>query len=178
MDKELYKMMLKYIRDNINLDKRFWKHILTTNCYAFALGLDVKEKQIMYGAYQPGIIGKYIYSVGYSKHFSYSSLIESIQKDMDAIGIDIREINFSEEISPEEWKIALFTVFHANEFYSEYLSDFHFLRQLDDGLWYHKPGFYRIPTNKDYKNNIITNPEECYLGNKNFRKCYALKLQK
>lgn len=178
MDNEQYKIMLKYIRDNINLNKRYWKHIFTTNCYAFALGLDIREKQIMMGAYQPGIIGKYLYSVGYSKYFSYPSLIESIQKDMGVIGINIREINYTEEISPNEWKIALFTVFHANEFYSEYLSDFHFLRQLDDGMWYHKPGYNKFPTNRDYKNKIITNPEECYLGKKEFRKCYALKLQK
>ena len=163
------------IKDNINIYNKHWKHIFTTNCYAYALGLDMKEKDIRTNAYQPGVMSGNLYSVDRSKYFAYTSLLESIIKDMKTIGLEIREINSNEKISDDEWKIAVFTVFHAYEFYSEWLSDFHFLRQKEDGLWYHKPGYYKIPTNKDYNGQIITDPENCYLGNKEFRKCYCLK---
>jgi len=169
---------IESIRNKIKLDNNFWKHILSTNCYAYALGIDIREKDIQCAAYQPGVLGNYLYSVNRAKQFTYTSLIESIFKDMERLGIEIREINPDEKVLNGEWKIALFTVFYAYEFYSEWLSDFHFLRQREDGMWYHKPGYYKIPTNKDYNGQIITNPESCYLGNKEFRKCYSLKLKR
>ncbi len=169
---------LNYIRNHIVLNKKRWKHIFSTNCYAYALGLDIREKDIFEYLYQPGSFGRYLYAVNNSKYFDYSSLIEGIKRDMKELGIEIREINPEEEVSEEEWKIALFTVFHANEFYSEYLSDFHFLRQNDDKIWYHKPGYLKPPTNKDYNGQIILHPEDCYLGSKQYRKCYSLKVIK
>lgn len=74
---------ISFIKDNIDVYNSHWKHIFTTNCYA------------------------------------YASLLESIIKDMKTIGLEIRKINSNEKISDDEWKIAVFTVFHAYEFYSE-----------------------------------------------------------
>ena len=45
------KMSLLELRNSINLDKKNWKHIFTTNCYAYALGLDVREQNIKDFAY-------------------------------------------------------------------------------------------------------------------------------
>ena len=171
-------MDLEFVRNNIDIHRKHWKHIFTTNCYAYALGLDIKEKDIKPFAYQPGVMGGYLYSVNSSKYFAYSSLIEGIFADMKKLNIEIREINTTDRVSADEWKIALFTVFHAVEFYSEWLSGFHFLIEKEDGIWYHKPGYYKLPTNKDYDNCIITDPKNCYLGNKEFRKCYSLRLNR
>lgn len=168
---------LQELRNSIDVNSKRWKHFLTTNCYAFALGLDIKEKDIKNYAFQPGVIGSSFNSIDRLKFFSYSSLIDNIHIDMEKLGIDIREVDPLEEVSDGEWKIALFTVFHAYRFYSEWLSDFHFLRQSKEGIWYHKPGYYNIPTKYDYKHQIIQNPENCYLNNKQYRKCYSLKLR-
>lgn len=69
-----------------------------------------------------------MYSVNNSKQFTYASLIDGIFKDMESLGLEIREIKLDEKVLNNEWKIAFFTVFHLYEFYSEWLSDFHFLR--------------------------------------------------
>lgn len=164
------------IINNIDLNKKIWRHIYTTNCYAYALGLDLNENKITENAYQPGVIGGYLHAVNRSQYFTYSSLIEGIFKDMKVIGLDIREIKYDEEVSKDEWKIALFTTFHAYEFYSEWLSDFHFLRQIGD-IWYHKPGYHSFPTNKDSYGKIIMNPNDCYLHGKEYRKTYSLKIK-
>ena len=47
---------------------------------------------------------------------------------MESFGLEIREIKLDEKVLNNEWKIAFFTVFYLYEFYSEWLSDFHFLR--------------------------------------------------
>lgn len=36
-------------------------------------------------------------------------------------------------------------------------------------MQYHKLGYYKIPTNKDYNGQIITNPESCNLEIKNLK---------
>ena len=177
LNKDGLKMDLITIRNSINTNKRRWNNILTTNCYAYALGLDIAENEIKECAYQPGVISCSFESIDRTEHFAYSTLIDCIHSDMQKLGIDIREVDPFEIVPDDEWKIALFTVFHAYEFYSEYLSDFHFLRQNKDGIWYHKPGYYKNPTNKDYNRQIITNPLECELYNKQYRKCYSLKLR-
>ena len=69
-----------------------------------------------------------MYSVNNSKQFTYASLIDGIKKDMESFGLEIRKIKLDEKVLNNELKIASFTVFYLYEFYSEWLSDFHFLR--------------------------------------------------
>ena len=57
-----------------------------------------------------------MYSVNNSKQFTYASLIDGIFKDMESIGIEIREIKPYEKLLNDEWKIAFFTVFYVYEF--------------------------------------------------------------
>lgn len=44
---------IEEIRSKIKLNSNFWKYILSTNCYAYALGIDIREKDIKRAAYQP-----------------------------------------------------------------------------------------------------------------------------
>ena len=57
-----------------------------------------------------------MYSVNNSKQFTYASLIDGIFKDMESIGIEIREIKPDEKLLNDEWKIAFFIVFYVYEF--------------------------------------------------------------
>lgn len=171
------KISLQELRDNINLNKKFWKHILSTNCYAYALGLDVKENNIKYYAYEPGIISNAKEYMIVKQEFTYSNLLQNLYSDLEFLGIEFREIKPKEQVSKEEWKIALFTSFLAFEQDVEWLRDFHFLRQHENGLWYHKQGWYKFPTKRDSNFEIITDPSKCYLKGKQFKKCYSLKLK-
>lgn len=57
-----------------------------------------------------------MYSVNNSKQFTYASLIDGIFKDMERLGMEIREIKPDEKLLNDEWKIAFFTVFYVYEF--------------------------------------------------------------
>ncbi len=57
-----------------------------------------------------------MYSVNNSKQFTYASLIDGIFKDMESLGMEIREIKPDEKLLNDEWKIAFFTVFYVYEF--------------------------------------------------------------
>ena len=51
------KLNLKKIQDYIGLKTDFWVNTTTTNCYAYALGLDIPETNIVEGAYRLGTLG-------------------------------------------------------------------------------------------------------------------------
>lgn len=172
------KMSLLELRNSINLDKKNWKHIFTTNCYAYALGLDVREQNIKDFAYIPGVISGVYKRIDEDYSIAYPKLLDNIHDDLEFLGINFREVNPLEEISNDEWKIAIFTSFLACDFFTEIVSDFHFLRQRENGIWYHKEGWFKRPTNKDSNSNIITDPSDCYLRGRQYKKCYSLKLNK
>ena len=166
-------MNTEEIRNKIILDNINWKHIFTTNCYAFALGLDIKERSIMKDAYQPGTIS----NNNLGEWFTYGELLSNLKSDFDYLGIDYKEINPTDNIAEDEWKIALFIKIYNYNYGKIVLSDFHFLRQIGDS-WYHKPGYYGLPTNKDSNDKIITDPTMCNIYNKAYQKTYSLKLKK
>lgn len=172
-DEKKLKISLEQLRKMINVNKDNWVNNTSTNCYAYALGLDIPSYEITDYAYDPGVISNSkIYLPSY-KFFTYDMLINNIYSDLDALGIDIREIMPLENISDEEWKIALFTVG-----YSDCLSDYHFLRQHEDNIWYHKNGFKGGISFRDFYGNIITNPLDCYFRSREYNKTFALKLKK
>lgn len=172
------KMSLQQLRDSINVNKKYWQHILSTNCYAYSLGMDVKESDIKYYSYQPGIMSCARRYTPAKHIFSYQELLDYIYSDLEFLGIEFREIDSKEFVSKEEWKIALFTSFLTQEDDVEWLYGFHFLRQHENGIWYHKPGWYRFPTNRDSNFSLIKDPKECFLKGKEYKKCYSLKLKK
>ena len=157
-------------RKQINLQKTNWKHLLTTNCCAFALGLDVMERTIMKDAYQPGTLTQHDLDL----YFTFEQLINCLTSDLEYLKVDYREINPLDEIGEDEWKIALFVQIDP---FMHLLSDFHFLRQINNS-WYHKQGYHGFPTNKDSYNKIITDPTECYICDEEYQKTYSLKLKK
>lgn len=166
----MIKMNSTEYRRQIKLDSTSWKHAYTTNCYAFALGLDIRERLIMKDAYQPGTLTQHNLDV----YFTYEQLINNLISDLDYLGIDYKEIDPSEKVGIDEWKIALFVQYNP---YMGLLSDFHFLRQIDN-IWYHKQGYYGLPTNKDSYNNLIIDPVDCYIYGEDYQKTYSLKLKK
>lgn len=57
------KMSIKEIKQLISLREDYWEYNFDTNCYAFALGLDVPEEEIIKNAYKLGVIGSILQSI-------------------------------------------------------------------------------------------------------------------
>ena len=172
-EKELLKMSIEDIRNNIDVDKESWRHMRTTNCYAYALGLDVPEYQICKYAYDPGTIGNS--SKQLITPFSYHLLVDNVLTDLEALQIDYQFIHPCDDINSDEWKIALFIpqIYSLTE-----LDDFHFARLHKDGYWYHKNGNKGLISNLDYYDQPITNPTLCDLNGYMYTDCLKLKLKK
>lgn len=171
------KMSLSELKRQINLDKKNWKHILTTNCYAFSLGLDVPERKIKTFAYAPGTIGSSPTNLVVKRFFTLEDLIANFQDDLIFMGISFGECNPLDKIEDNEWKVALFTAFYAYVCYEEYFYDFHFMRQGKNGVWFHKTGFYHRPTNLDSNKEVIYDPRDCTFKNYDYQLTYKLRLK-
>ena len=169
---EELKMELYQIRNRINVNKHVWQHIFSTNCYAFALGLDVREKDIGEYVYQPGILGTSSDSVAYHEEFEYELLLANIYDDLKFLGISFEDANPNDAITLDSWKIALM----VSQIEDDMLYDYHFLRQLPNGIWYHKTGWYQPPTKLDSHFHVIKDPQNCHLKGRIYRKCLLLKL--
>ena len=170
-------MSLNEIRGQIQINPQNWINLGTTNCYAYALGLDIRESRICKSAYQPGTISGVFDPTILREYFLYSDLIKNIEKDLSALDIFYREINFNDKIDLDEWKIALFAETYNNDL-DVFVSDFHFIRANSKGVWTHKPGYFGSPSKKDYSSQIITDLEKCDLYLYEYKKCYALRLNK
>lgn len=171
------KMSPNEIRSQIQIKPKEWINLETTNCYAYALGLDINENDICEYAYQPGSISSKVANlIIHFNYFLYSVLIKNIEKDFETLGISYKEIEPDDEIQDDEWKIALFVEFYDKYFMDDLISDFHFLRANSNGVWTHKHGYCNSPKKKDDSNKIITDLKECDLTLYEYRKCYALRL--
>ena len=166
----------------VDVEPKFWKSVRQTNCYAYALGLDVNESCIASRAYQPGTIGMLLFH--YSLFDIENMTIERrMLLDLEALNIRYKEVGIEELYNERfyfskdwlissitySWPIALFTS-NENQF------DFHFLRKCDDGQWSHKLGWYNPPGITDLENKIITDPTTCNLGKYEYKKTYLLTL--
>ena len=171
------KMSAEEIQKKIIMYKKIWDTSYETNCYAFALGLDIPENQICYHAYQPGVISKYYYFPIEQQAIPYEVLINGIYKDLDFLRVSYRDINPEDQISKDEWKISLFVPKKINE--KEYfIDDFHFLKYYPDGYWYHKYGYYGKVINYDENLKKIVNPKDCFFDGLTYNKTMCLKLKK
>lgn len=170
------KMTPEQISDKINISKKRWFNKGTTNCYAYALGLDIPELKICYHAYQPGVISQN-FDLNNSELFSYETLINCINSDLDCLNIKAREIDPNEDIANDEWKISLFIsniVLNSPNL----ISDFHFLRNISENVWLHKFGYYGKIINFDDNDKIITNPKECNFSDLVYAKTLSLSRRK
>ena len=168
-------MSSKEIRKKIELYKNVWINNDTTNCYAYALGLDIPEKTICKHAYQPGIMS------GFHElekdYFSYESLIQGLNQDLEFLEIEAKEIDPTDDISPDEWKIALFI--HNSIYCPPFLlPDYHFLKYYPDETWHHKFGYTHNISNLDDESKIILNPKSCSIDGFIYDKTLSLKLKK
>lgn len=171
------KMSPNEIRNQIQIKPKEWHHLATTNCYAYALGLDIRESEICKHAYNPGTISKIFNLVVYFDYFLYSTLVKNLEKDLKKLKISYRQIEPNDIIKEDEWKIALFVNKSSKVFNDDLLlTNFHFLRANSTGNWTYKPGCYGSPREIDDKNQIIINPKECYFDYYEYRKCNVLKI--
>lgn len=172
LKKQTLKMSLQEIRNAIDLNKTNWVHNGDTNCYAYALGLDIAECDIIEYAYVPGVMSGSSVRLYEDPPFQCTDFINNLYNDLNFLGIDFREVKPNEIILPNEWKIAIYTTPCRNG-----CMDFHFLRLCGDGMWHHKNGYNFRPTVYDDDDKIITNIEDCYLELKKYEKCLSLKLR-
>lgn len=173
-DANKLKMTLQELRNSIDIQKSEWTSD-NSNCYAYALGLDIPQYQIKDCAYAPGVIADSEIDLPSKKIFLYKDLINNLYLDFDALGIRFREINPLDTIGSNEWKIALFITWYQEP---ELVEDYHFLRQHNDGIWYHKKGFRGEVSKYDSNGKIITNPQECFFRYRHYNKCLSLALTK
>ena len=150
----MLKMSIENIRrimqDGICFEDRLseWKNIIQTNCYAFALGLDVKEDDIYpdANAYWVGNIANLVIGTETDDEADSVERVERLLlNDFQALGInyqvfqDVDKYQYLKELEhPNDcWDILLFI--------DSSIHDHHFARVGRDGILYHKPGWGYAP---------------------------------
>lgn len=158
-------MELDTLKNCINLNNNEWKNILTTNCYAYALGLDISQDEITRCAYDLGAM-YYFYSKVKRHYLSHEELLKL---DLDTLGLSYTEVPLDEPLGEEEWKIAYFD--------SVYECGYHFFREIENGIWWHKYDFGYQPTCLDDAKKLIVDPTNAKVNYRGLelKKCYLLK---
>lgn len=91
-----------------------------------------------------------------------------------ALGIDYGSIDPKDPIKDDSWKIALLL---PGKDASSRFNNFHFIRQREDGLWYHKKGYGGEITKFDDYDFLIKNPEEALFKHLKYDSCFQLRLK-
>lgn len=169
-------MPIDEIRNQIRFNCGYlWNNNHTTNCYAYALGIDIPEEEIIIKAYQPGTIGSIIFNIK-PNELENMSLEEKVYADLEALNIsynecdqsDISCYDFDKDFITNQWIIALFSG-NKDDW------DFHFMRKSLNNVWWHKRGYsFSKPSNFDDNFETIYNPKECKLYDYNYVKCLKL----
>lgn len=173
------------ITRDINIDEipMYWYNIFTTNCYAFALGLDVDESSIAECAYQPGVMGSVIFNYPII-NLKNMSTEEKIFLDMEALKIRIKEADPSDNgdyrlfHKKDNETVSSISFSWIISLYENDNKEFHFARKTDNGIWYHKEGYRNKPISFDYDKNRILDPRHCNLGDYKYKKSYKLSLNR
>ena len=135
-------MPIKEIKEKISLREEYWENNFETNCYAFALGLDIPENDICINGFQPGIIASKIFDISLDE-LARLKVEDRMILDLKAlkIGFKLSEVTMNQEYKSlgnywcNSWDILLF----LNE------NDFHFARINRNGEMYHKIGYFGSP---------------------------------
>lgn len=163
----------KNIRKLIDLKTDCWICPTSTNCYAFALGLDVPSSKISNHAYQLGCFSEDylkkrktdVYSLNREERLSY---------DLDSLGLSYIEVEPDCKIDNIDTKYPSFLIA-----YFEGKMDFHFLRKNNyDNIWYHKRGYLNFVGNRDDDKQIITNPKEAFFTRYDYVKTLKISFKK
>ena len=161
-------LLREKVRDSIHFDSE--RRSTDVNCYAFAVGIDMDERDICEYAFNPGQIGTYLNYYDNSRNYQtmmaymFSRPIEDrVGFDMETLGIefsDASEDELSEYVDEEgyyNWLIAMYKT--RPRFLVP--SDIHCLRKNHDGIWVHKLGRDGNPSMIDPNGEVITVlPEE------------------
>ena len=104
--------------------------------------------------------------------------ITEFSQKKEPIQINFREIIPTDDISDNEWKIALMVEYLDDNCSDDYLENFHFLRSNKNNNWIHKESYLSQISKKDDLNNNITDPRNCDMPLYQYKKCYALSLNR
>ena len=154
------KNIINKIRHNIIVKDKKWNNINDTNCYAYALNLDLSCKEIN--------DDRCFYNVGYisscyKRILEKEELINALINDMKKLGISIKEVDFNYILEENEWKIALFKTDVYVDDKGRKSTDFHFIRKNYDGYWSHKVGWKDRPEKLENRKDILIAPERLNL---------------
>lgn len=131
-----------YIKSLISLKEDYWENYFTTNCYAFALGLDIPEYEICEKAYQLGVIGANKFGLAIEEVFNLS-LEDRFLLDLKALKIGYYEIN--EEQAAGWYYLGNYICSYWDVLLYSNGKDFHFSRLNYNGESYHKIGYLGYP---------------------------------
>ena len=146
----MIKMSITNIRKSMSHERSYldWKNILTTNCYAFALGIDIPEENICKYAYDIGGISRTIDSdeiIDPSLLDSYEDTYDiDLACDFETLGLEYEESD-NPELFCKDIPSYPGRYFDILLFLSSRIDDFHFARYGKDGKLYHKRGFFLPP---------------------------------
>ena len=141
--KNLRKAMTK------NVDYKLWKNINTTNCFAFAMGLDIPEKSICRHAY---CIGEIAISTGTKNYKEMPNYESEFRGDLEALGIEYETSNDSGLLCDIDRREGRYIdVLFFQDLRNVWDTDFHFARYGKDGKLYHKMGYDGIPCETSIK---------------------------
>ena len=123
-----------------------WNSKYNTNCYAFALGLDVPQDNICHHAYYPGNIAHNVLATTTN---DYGITKEEIEEQLF---FDFRALRMTYQAFQDEDKYQYLKVLDHPDFYWDILfflnpsiPDYHFARVTNDGKLYHKQGWQLNP---------------------------------
>lgn len=124
-------------------NKKRWKSVKHTNCYAYALDLTISDKKEQ--IFIPGCISNpdVIPAI-----FNPNELITRLKKDLDFLGLSYREDNG--ELKKGEWRIA----FYSFPSFHDYPINFHFVRQDEDGCWSEKKSWKAMVSKEREKSDL------------------------
>ena len=146
----MIKMSINNIRKSMSYERKQldWKNIKTTNCYAYALGIDIPEQDICEYAYDLGGISRMIDNDEIPDFYiakPYRDTYEvDVTSDFDILGLEYEESDkpdfYSRDLCTYPGRYFDILIFLHNEW-----DDFHFARYGKDGKLYHKRGFVLPP---------------------------------
>ena len=147
------KIIVDKMKENIREDHSKWIYDGYTNCYMYAINLDMSIKDVDTDGYFR--IGE-ISGIADNPFYSYESRLYS---DLDALDFNVTKVdpNFILD-NPEEWKIALY----LGPDYEGY-NEFHFCKQGYNQTWSHKNGWHCGIKYTDCIGDLIKDPSKAYM---------------
>lgn len=145
------KKVVKKFIDAMDVNKQTWINYYTTNCYAYALGVD------LYLGYRIIDLGE-ISGMNYNMR-NKDDLKTALIFDVARLNLNIEEVDPSIVLPDENsWLIAMFMTSFYTDGKGGKTMDYHFLRKTKNENWTHKIGNTNIITNRDEHDKKINNP--------------------